>query len=162
MDFSKTAFMFPGQGSQAVGMGKDIAETYPIAKMTFEEADNILGFGLSKLIFEGTEADLGDTAITQPAMYVCSIAMLRVLQQEVPNAIPAAVAGHSLGEFTALTAAGALLFSDGVKLVQKRGQLMKEAGAQNPGGMAAILGLESAEVQAVVENASKLKQGQPS
>jgi [acyl-carrier-protein] S-malonyltransferase len=155
MDFSKTAFIFPGQGSQAVGMGKDIAEAYSIAKETFEQADSVLGFGLSKLMFEGTDADLGDTAITQPAMYVCSIAMLRVLQQELPSAKPAAVAGHSLGEFTALTAAGALAFEDGVKLVQKRGQLMKEAGAQNPGGMAAILGMESADVKTVVEKASE-------
>jgi [acyl-carrier-protein] S-malonyltransferase len=154
MDFRQTAFIFPGQGSQAVGMGKDIAEAYPIAKETFEQADSIIGFGLSKLMFDGTEADLGDTAITQPAMYVCSIAMLRVLQQELPSAQPAAVAGHSLGEFTALTAAGALAFEDGVKLVQKRGQLMKDAGAQNPGGMAAILGMESEEVRAVVEKAT--------
>lgn len=154
MDFSKTAFIFPGQGSQAVGMGKDIAEAYPIAKATFDEADAIIGFGLSKLMFEGTEADLGDTAITQPAMYVCSIAMLRVIQELLPNAVPAAVAGHSLGEFTALTAAGALAFADGVKLVQKRGQAMKAAGEQNPGGMAAILGLESEEVKSVVENAT--------
>jgi [acyl-carrier-protein] S-malonyltransferase len=154
MDFSQTAFIFPGQGSQAAGMGKDIAEAYPIAKETFEEADSIIGFGLSKLMFEGTEADLGDTAITQPAMYVCSIAMLRVLQQELSSAKPAAVAGHSLGEFTALTAAGALAFEDGVRLVQKRGQLMKDAGAQNPGGMAAILGMESEDVRAIVEKAT--------
>ena len=154
LDFTKTAFIFPGQGSQAIGMGKDIAEAYPIAKETIEQADDVLGMGLSKLMFEGPQEELDDTAITQPAMYVCSVAMLRALQQEIPEAKPAFVAGHSLGEFTALTASGALPFEAGLKLVRVRAQSMQAAGEKNPGGMAAILGLEISQVRQVVSSAS--------
>lgn len=155
IDFSKTAFIFPGQGSQVVGMGKDFADAYPIAKETYAEADDIMGIALSKLMFEGPEDDLGDTALTQPAMYVNSVAILRVLWQELPDAKPSFVAGHSLGEFTALTAAGTLSFADGVALVQKRGQLMKDAGEQQPGSMAAILGPDVELVQSIVADASE-------
>jgi [acyl-carrier-protein] S-malonyltransferase len=154
LDFSKTAFIFPGQGSQAVGMGKDIAEAYAVAQETIEQADDILRLNLSKLMFEGSQEELDDTAITQPAMYVCSVAMLRALQQEMPQAKPIFVAGHSLGEFTALTAAGALSFEAGVKLVRVRAESMQAAGEQNPGGMAAILGLEKEQVEQVVISAS--------
>lgn len=156
VDYSKTAFVFPGQGSQIVGMGKDIADAYPIAHQTIQTADEILGFELSKWMFEGPEEKLSDTAITQPAMYVCSVAIYRALLQEAPDAIPASVAGHSLGEFTALTVAGSLAYEDGLLLVRERGRLMKEAGEQNPGGMAAILGLEVEKVLALVNEASTL------
>lgn len=153
-DFSKTAFVFPGQGSQGIGMGKDIVAAYPIAKETIEQADAILGLKLSQLMFEGPEETLNDTAITQPAMYVCSIAMLRVLQQEMPEAKPIFVAGHSLGEFSALTAAGVLSFENGLKLVRVRAEAMKDAGAKSPGGMAAILGLDIEQVEQVVASAA--------
>jgi [acyl-carrier-protein] S-malonyltransferase len=160
LDYSKTAFIFPGQGSQAVGMGKDFADNYPIARETIQQADDILGYSLSALMFEGPEANLSDTAITQPAMYVCSMAMLRVLRTLQPAAQPAFVAGHSLGEFTALTAANALAFEEGVRLVSERGKLMKEAGAQKPGGMAAVLGLDSDQAEALVTEATAVS-GKP-
>lgn len=160
LDYSKVAFIFPGQGSQAVGMGKDVADAYEIARDTIQQADTILGYNLSSLMFEGPEDSLSDTAITQPAMYVCSVAILRVLQSILPAAKPAFVAGHSLGEFTALTAAGSLSFADGVKLVAERGKLMKEAGARNPGGMAAVLGLDSEQAEALVTEASQVS-GKP-
>lgn len=159
VDFSKTAFIFPGQGSQAVGMAQDIASAYPIAQQTLEQADDIMGFSLSKIMFEGSEEELGDTAITQPAMYVGSMAIYRALKQEIPLATPAFVAGHSLGEFTALTVADALSYEDGVKLVQTRGQLMKEAGDESPGGMAAILALDVDVVEAITVQASEQSGG---
>lgn len=155
LDWTKTAFIFPGQGSQEVGMGKDFATTYDIARQTFEQADDIINFPLSKLLFDGPEVELNDTMNTQPAMYICSIAILRTLQQELPATKPAFTAGHSLGELTALTAAGALSFEDGVKLVRERGRLMKEAGNTHPGGMAAILGLSNEQVHEVCRQASE-------
>lgn len=159
LDFSRTAFIFPGQGSQAAGMGKDIADAYPIAKETIEQANDIMGMSLSKLMFEGSEEELGDTSITQPAMYVCSMAIYRALKQELPDVRPVFVAGHSLGEFTALTVAGALSYEDGVKLVQTRGQLMKDAGEAHPGGMAAILALDVDKVEDIVQQASEQSDG---
>lgn len=159
LDFSKTAFVFPGQGSQAIGMGKDIADAYPIAKETIEQADDIMGISLSKLMFEGSDEALGDTSITQPAMYVCSMAIYRALKQELPDASPLFVAGHSLGEFTALTVAGALSYEDGVKLVQTRGQLMKDAGEAHPGGMAAILSLDVEKVEEIAQQAAEQSGG---
>lgn len=159
VDFSKTAFVFPGQGSQAVGMGKDIADAYPIAKETIEQANDIMGIDLSKLMFEGSDEALRDTSITQPAMYVCSMAIYRALKQELPDASPLFLAGHSLGEFTALTVAGALSYEDGVKLVQTRGQLMKDAGASHPGGMAAILALDVEKVTEVTQQATEQSGG---
>jgi [acyl-carrier-protein] S-malonyltransferase len=137
-----TAFVFPGQGSQTVGMGKDLAETYPIAKQTFEEADSILGFAISKLMWDGPEADLNDTVNTQPALYIHSLASFRVFSHLYPDQKPASLAGHSLGELSALAASGALSFEDGLKLVRKRGELMKRAGELAPGSMAAILALD--------------------
>ncbi len=128
-------------------MGKAIAAAYTVARDTFLQADDILGFKLSTLCFEGPEADLNDTINTQPALYVCGIATLRALQAECPEAVPAFTAGHSLGEFTALTAAGALTFEDGVRLVRERGRLMKEADVRSPGAMAAILGPDGSAVR---------------
>lgn len=155
VDWSATAFVFPGQASQEVGMGRDIAANYTVARDTFLQADDILGFKLSNLCFEGPEAELNDTINTQPALYVCGIATLRALQAECPEAVPACVAGHSLGEFTALTAAGALTFEDGVRLVRERGRLMKEAGVRSPGAMAAVLGLDGDAVRALCEQVAR-------
>jgi [acyl-carrier-protein] S-malonyltransferase len=135
-----TAFVFPGQGSQTVGMGKDLAEGYPPAKEAFAEADSILGFALSSLMGNGPDTELNDTVNTQPALYVHSVAAWRTFMHLYPDFRPVTVAGHSLGELSALTASGALPFADGLKLVRTRGELMKRAGEINPGGMAAILG----------------------
>ncbi|MBZ0278992.1 MAG: ACP S-malonyltransferase [Anaerolineae bacterium] len=146
-DWNKTAFVFPGQGSQVVGMGKDLAEAYPIARQTFEEADAILGFALSDLCFNGPAEALNDTINTQPALYTSGVAILRVLQAALPGKTPAFVAGHSLGEFTALAGAGALSFADGLRLVRERGRLMKEAGTKSPGAMATPLGLDADAVR---------------
>jgi [acyl-carrier-protein] S-malonyltransferase len=156
VDWTTTAFMFPGQGSQEVGMGADLAARYPIARATFDQADEILGFALSRLCFDGPAEDLNDTLNTQPALYVMGVALLRVLEDALPTPpAPAFVAGHSLGEFTALTAAGALPFEDGVRLVRERGRLMKEAGDHTPGAMAAILGLDAETVRAICAEASQ-------
>jgi [acyl-carrier-protein] S-malonyltransferase len=154
-DWSQTALVFPGQGSQAVGMGADIAQAHPAAAQTFAEADDLLGFKLSALCFDGPEADLNDTTNTQPALYVMGVAVLRALHALFPALQPLLVAGHSLGELTALTAAGALPFADGVRLVHARGLLMAEAGRQSPGAMAAVLGLDADPVRAVCAQASQ-------
>lgn len=149
MDWKTSALLFPGQGSQAVGMGADFARTYSTARDTFELADEILGFGLSRICFEGPSEALNQTDITQPALYVCSIAIWRALQELLPAAQPSWMAGHSLGEFSALTAADALSFEAGLRLVGARGRFMQQAGADNPGAMAAILALDIAEVEAL-------------
>jgi len=154
-DWSTMVFMFPGQGSQTVGMGSDFFQASSIARETFEQADEILGFSLSALCFNGPEEELNDTINTQPALYVCGIAILRVLLAELPDAKPAFVAGHSLGELTALAAAHALSFEAGLRLVRERGRLMKEAGIQRPGAMAAVLGLEADEVRDLCARASQ-------
>ncbi|MEZ4667271.1 MAG: ACP S-malonyltransferase [Anaerolineae bacterium] len=155
MDWSKVAFLFPGQGSQTVGMCKDLAETYPLARQTFEQADSLLGFSVSNLCFNGPEDELNDTINTQPALYTAGMAILRVLQAELPLAKAAFVAGHSLGEFTALAAADAVSFEDGLKLVRERGRLMKEAGTKSPGAMAAVLGLDAEPVREACARASQ-------
>lgn len=149
-----TAFVFPGQGSQAVGMGKDLAETYPIANETFDEADAALGFSLSKLMWDGPSEELNETINTQPALYVHSVAAWRIFTIHYGDFRPATVAGHSLGELSALTASGALSFSDGLRLVRRRAELMKRAGEQNPGGMAAILGVDIPTLDRVCAEAS--------
>jgi [acyl-carrier-protein] S-malonyltransferase len=149
-----TAFVFPGQGSQVAGMGKELGETYPIAKETFDEADSILGFSLSNLMWNGPAEELNETINTQPALYVHSIAAWKTFALHYPDFRPATVAGHSLGELSALTASGALSFPDGLRLVRTRGELMKRAGELNPGGMAAILGVEIPTLDKVCAEAS--------
>ena len=153
LDLQTTAFVFPGQGSQAVGMGKDLAAQFPAAKQIFEEADAILGFSLSKLMWEGPKEELDETINTQPALYVHSIAAWMTFTAQTPLR-PVSVAGHSLGELSALTASGALSFADGLKLVRTRGALMKRAGELNPGGMAAILGVDIPTLDRVCAEAS--------
>jgi [acyl-carrier-protein] S-malonyltransferase len=150
-----TAFVFPGQGSQAVGMGKELAAAYQPARQVFEQADAILGFSLSQLMWEGPDADLNDTVNTQPALYVHSIAAWKTFLSLFPDFQPALMAGHSLGELSALTAAGALAFEDGLRLVRKRGELMKRAGELAPGGMAAILGLDIPALEKICTEASR-------
>ncbi len=135
MAISHLAFVFPGQGSQYVGMGKDLSAEFALARETFAEADDALGFSLSGLCFDGPEADLKLTENTQPAILAASIAALRVLEAETPLR-PAFVAGHSLGEYSALVAVGALKFSDAVKVVRERGRLMQQAVPQGEGAMA--------------------------
>lgn len=154
LNLQDTAFLFPGQGSQTVGMGKDLAAQYPIAKQTFEEADSILGFSLSTFMWDGPDADLNDTVNTQPALFVHSLAAFRTFSHLYPNLMPASMAGHSLGELSALAAAGALSFEDGLRLVRKRGELMKHAGTLAPGSMAAILGVDISTLDKVCEEAS--------
>lgn len=149
------AFLFPGQGSQVVGMGQALAETYPEAREVFAQADDALGFALSRLCFEGPEADLTDTLNAQPALLAASIATLRVAEAHAPQLRPGFLAGHSLGEFSALVAAGALPFEDGLRLVRERGRLMKQAGETNPGGMAAIMNLDREILAAVCEEAGR-------
>ncbi len=154
-NWEKTAIIFPGQGSQAVGMGKDFAEKFTIAKEIFEQADDLLGYALSKICWDGPEDDLNQTNYTQPALYVTSMAIWRVLQQELPDVKPAWVAGHSLGEFTALTVAGAMSYEEGLQLVQTRGSLMQQAGVDSPGAMAALLGLDTDKVTELCEAVSQ-------
>jgi len=149
---SKLALVFPGQGSQQVGMGKAIAEERPEARQVFEEADGALGFPLSRLCFEGPEEELQLTENTQPAILTTSVALYRALASQ--GVEPDFVAGHSLGEYSALVAAGALRLDDAVVLVRNRGRYMQEAVPVGEGAMAAILGLGLAEVQEVCSQAS--------
>jgi [acyl-carrier-protein] S-malonyltransferase len=147
------ALLFPGQGSQAVGMGKELAEKYPVARRTFEEADDALGYKLSTVCFEGPESQLRLTEITQPAILTVSIATLRVLETRIPK--PSYVAGHSLGEYSAHVAAGTFNFAEAVRTVRNRGKYMQEAVPVGVGAMAAILGMDPAKVTAVCHDASQ-------
>ena len=149
----KLALLFPGQGSQKVGMGQQLAQDFPAARTIFEQADSALGMSLSRLCFEGPEDELRLTANTQPAILTTSIAALRALQSECPIA-PGLAAGHSLGEYSALVAAGALEFGDAVVAVRERGRLMQEACPPGQGAMAALMGLDMAVVEEVCASAS--------
>ena len=152
MTTTTTALLFPGQGSQRVGMGRDLAAKFDVARRTYEEADDVLGFALSKLCFDGPEDTLMLTPNTQPAILTTSIAVFRVLQERGLRF--AVVAGHSLGEWTALTAAGALEFRDAVKLTHLRGTYMQDAVPVGVGAMAALMGLDLAATCTVCEQAS--------
>ncbi len=153
------AFLFPGQGSQQVGMGSKLYENEPASRAVFDQADELLGFSLSDLCFNGPIEELTDTVNQQPALFVNSIAALRAMED---HGIPMVdyVAGHSLGEFSALVACGSLNFDVGLTLVQQRGKLMKKAGQEEPGAMAAILGLDVSEAKEICRQAQN-KTGQP-
>jgi [acyl-carrier-protein] S-malonyltransferase len=151
MSAGQIAFLFPGQGSQAVGMGQQLAKDDAVAAETFKEADQFLGYKLSTVSWEGPAETLNETLYTQPALFTHSVAVLRALQERIPSLDPTYTAGHSVGEFAALTAAGALSFEDGLALVRERGRLMHEAGEKSPGGMSAVLGLSLEEVEEVCE-----------
>ncbi|MCT4634900.1 MAG: ACP S-malonyltransferase [Rickettsiales bacterium] len=153
----KTAFIFPGQGSQSVGMGKEFYDNFPVARQVFEEVDDALNQKLSDIIFNGSMEDLTLTANSQPAIMTTSIAILRSLQHETGKGIAELcdyVAGHSLGEYTALCAAESLSLSDAAKLVRLRGKTMQEAVAPGVGGMAAILGMDIESISKILEEVS--------
>lgn len=153
---SRFAFIFPGQGSQVVGMARALAEAFPVARQVMAEADEALHFHLSRLCFEGPAEELTDTINAQPAILAASVAALRTIQAAFPRlGKPAAVAGHSLGEYTALVSAGTLEFADAIRLVRERGRLMKQAGEERPGGMAAILTLDEEKVSDLCQQASR-------
>jgi [acyl-carrier-protein] S-malonyltransferase len=150
---SKTALLFAGQGAQVVGMGKDLAEKFPSAKAWFDRANAALGYDLAKICFEGPEADLTKTENAQPGIFLVSWVCFQLLKEQAPNLKFDATAGLSLGEFTALTAAGALSFEDGLRVVRQRGKFMQEACDVTKGGMAAIIGLDEAPTREVCAGA---------
>src|SRR4051812_7966907 len=150
---SKLAFLFPGQGSQFAGMGRSLAERFSAARAIFDEADSVLGFSLSGLCFDGPDEQLKLTENTQPALLTVSIAALKVLESHGYE--PAVVAGHSLGEYSALVAAGVLEFRDAVRLVRHRGQCMQKAVPPGVGAMAAILKLPEGKLDSVLKSASQ-------
>jgi [acyl-carrier-protein] S-malonyltransferase len=144
------AYVFPGQGSQYVGMGKDLYESSALAKSMYDRADDIFQVPFSRICFEGPEEELKQTRNTQPAIFIQSVVLVRLMR----NTVPAMAAGHSLGEYSALTAAGALTFEDGLKLVRLRGELMQQAGAEHPGTMAAVIGLDGKTITEICAEAS--------
>ncbi|PIS03056.1 MAG: [acyl-carrier-protein] S-malonyltransferase [Chlamydiae bacterium CG10_big_fil_rev_8_21_14_0_10_42_34] len=147
----KRAFIFPGQGAQYVGMGKDFYDSFLVAKETFQEADELLGYSLSKIIFEGPVELLTQTKHSQLAIFVTSIAILRTIQQQLPDLKPTVCAGLSLGEYTALCASGRLSFAETLMLVKERARLMNEACEKTSGTMAAVLGLDALGIEAAVK-----------
>lgn len=147
---SKTAYLFPGQGSQFIGMGKEQFASNPDFAAYFDQANEILGFDLKSILFEGPEEKLKQTEYTQPAIFLHSVALFKTL-----NAKPDMVAGHSLGEFSALVACGAVSFEDALRIVRRRGELMQQAGTENPGTMAAIIGMDDEAVEKVCKQASE-------
>ncbi len=153
----KTAFLFPGQGAQFVGMGKDVAEAFGAAKQVFDKANEILGFDLAKVCFEGPAEQLNTTTMSQPAIFTVSAAILEVLRTESATSglKPDVTAGLSLGEYTALYAAGVISFEDGLKLVAKRGQAMQQAADSSNGGMVAVIGLDEEKTRALCEEAGE-------
>ena len=159
----RIAFLFPGQGSQAVGMGKELSDSYEVARRTFEEADEALGYKLSELCFAGPEEKLKLTEITQPAILTASVAAWRVLQEKglTPDFVADYVAGHSLGEYSAHVAAGTLTFADAVRTVRNRGQYMQEAVPVGVGAMAAILGMALDKVSQITKDAAQGQVCQP-
>jgi [acyl-carrier-protein] S-malonyltransferase len=150
---AKTALLFAGQGAQVVGMGRDLAEAHPTAKSLFAEADEALGYGLSEICFSGPEEELVRTEHAQPAIYLVGWIALKLLREQAPSISFEATAGLSLGEFTALAAADAIGFEDGLRVVRRRGELMQEACEASSGGMAAIVGLDEEAVRGVCEQA---------
>ena len=152
---SNYAYIFPGQASQVVGMAADLHAAHDGVRALFARADEVLGFALSELCFKGPEEQLAQTAVTQPAVFVHSIAAFQLLQEQ--GLAPAVVAGHSLGEYSALVAAGALDFEAGLELVKHRSRFMQEAGDAQPGAMAALIGLEDADVVALCQRAADVR-----
>ncbi len=150
----QAAFVFPGQGSQYVGMGQKASGDWAIVRETLAEADGILGFALSQMMFAGPDEALTDTLNAQPAILAVSIAYLRLYQGREGAPSPTLLAGHSMGEYTALVASGALSFSDGLRLVRERGRLMKEAGERHPGKMAAIIRVDREALEEICRQAS--------
>lgn len=153
LEEKKTAFIFPGQGSQVVGMGKDLYDSSPTARSIFDEADEILGFSLTKLCFEGPQEELTQTNNAQPAIFTTSLAALSDMREKtgLQDSKPAFVAGHSLGEYVALVAADTLSFSEALPLVRERGELMQNANTIQPGGMAAIIGLDESTTEEICQ-----------
>ncbi|MCX6082537.1 MAG: ACP S-malonyltransferase [Chloroflexi bacterium] len=156
VEVKNTAFLFPGQGSQVVGMGKGLYDTFSIARDVFSEADSVLGIPFSKIMWDGPDLELNDTFNTQPALFIHSFAAYKVFQSLSQDTHPLLLAGHSLGQLSAIAAAGGISFADGLRLVRKRGELMKRAGEINPGGMAAILGVDIPTLDKVCVEASSV------